>query len=833
MKERGKWGPGRRRGGPPAARRRVSPSPQGGLDGAATATAPTTPPDWVASGGATGGFEPDAAGRPTLLFDLNGVLLVNPRAPRGGKRTPVMRPGIEEIGRLASVFRLGAYSSATAATVKKALAAVDAAVRAGVPDPESLPDPLFELVLCRAHCRPAGAERVAAGGNEWDTVKPLGLHFGGSPSLPRLALVDNDAHKAVPGEEDNMVLVPTWDGPGRPGRGGARVLAALVDALLCPRRGLARAADVRGRTALVSAAVERAAAEGAVEVVEVEVGGEEAAAAAASAPPAPQEESAPQSALAAPTTSTSEPSLFTPAARSAWKTAIVQAVVELCDVAGVDANLVYAYARFRAAGLAKAHLTKARLKEALASAASKRGALRAVPRGGADLVAASPKLIARCFKLAPGATAPDTATALASLADALGGGRGGEGDQGGEGRPRGGSLAGATAGVAIACVRDLTVSGQGWNAEAVRRTPAPAQSIARRVRRNRAGREIDTHAHSSTGQPRPFHGPRPAPRRRTLWQARGRARRAGHGREERAAARARRGGLRRWRCRTMRALFSAHFRARMHTTTFHPPQELRIETHAFGEGTPVALIGLRCMARPTPNDVKAALDMLAVMKKDAEKVSPRWRGRGEGGGERAEQAANPPFSNSPHPFQPRAVIAGTLAHNPALPHPATTASTGHATSPLAADESFGNIVPLHAPLPVFVDRALLGARQPAPHKRICAAQAFAEQPILAQEAAPAPAPTPSANWWDPAPHGAPVPPARAAHVSGAHLSALHHEVLEFARAASPSQVRRIWGWPPRCRAGPARRRARFPPPTHPPPTLLRPLSLPCALPWTP
>ena len=45
----------------------------------------------MASGGATGSFSPDPANRPTLLFDLNGVLLANP--PRGaaaaaGRRGP-------------------------------------------------------------------------------------------------------------------------------------------------------------------------------------------------------------------------------------------------------------------------------------------------------------------------------------------------------------------------------------------------------------------------------------------------------------------------------------------------------------------------------------------------------------------------------------------------------------------------------------------------------------------------------------------------------------------------------------------------------------------------
>ena len=71
-------------------------------------------------------------------------------------------------------------------------------------------------------------------------------------------LVDNDAHKALPGEVANMLLVPTWDG----GAGGEAdtVLPRLADALLCPAAGLVGEGDVRGRTAAVAARVAAAAA---------------------------------------------------------------------------------------------------------------------------------------------------------------------------------------------------------------------------------------------------------------------------------------------------------------------------------------------------------------------------------------------------------------------------------------------------------------------------------------------------------------------------------------------------------------------------------------------
>lgn len=137
-------------------------SPQGGNANGSS--------QWVASGGATGAFPPDP--RVTLLFDLNGVLLVNPRSAAGA-RVPALRPHTgPALARLAGAFRLGVYSSATAPTVMKALAPVAAAVRewngggagggaggggggGGSAATAAAAPKLFELVLCRKFCRPA------------------------------------------------------------------------------------------------------------------------------------------------------------------------------------------------------------------------------------------------------------------------------------------------------------------------------------------------------------------------------------------------------------------------------------------------------------------------------------------------------------------------------------------------------------------------------------------------------------------------------------------------------------------------------------------------------
>ena len=293
-----------------------------------------------------------------------------------------------------------------------------------------------------------------------------------------------------------MVLVPTWTPPPAGAQeDGDRVLPALVDALLCGERGLARAADVRDRTAAVSAVVAAAADAAAAAAPSAPPASESGFLSGVSASAAPSTHAADDDTTTLPTTTASSPPppskkvvrraaraaeaaaaavadvaavvtapVHTPAAppplvdemRAAWKTAIVQAVAELGDAAAVDLNHVYAYVRFRARGDAKVHLTKARLRDVVRGVAGKRGTLVCLPRNRA-LRAASAKMVARCFKLAPGATAPPTDVALASLADALAAVK--QGGRGGDGGSRA-TVEGAAAGVALASVRDMTV--RGW-----------------------------------------------------------------------------------------------------------------------------------------------------------------------------------------------------------------------------------------------------------------------------------------------------------------------------------------------------------------------------------
>jgi hypothetical protein len=118
------------------------------------------------------------------------------------------------------------------------------------------------------------------------------------------------------------------------------------------------------------------------------------------------------------------------------------------------------------------------------AASGKRGVLVSLPRNRA-LRAASAKLVARCFKLAPGATAPEIDVALASLANALAAGK--SGGKGGSGGSKA-AVEGAVAGVVLASVRDMTVRGcrDGW-CDANGAHDCSLRRNARPVRRKKQG----------------------------------------------------------------------------------------------------------------------------------------------------------------------------------------------------------------------------------------------------------------------------------------------------------------------------------------------------------
>ncbi|KAG2446828.1 hypothetical protein HYH02_008388 [Chlamydomonas schloesseri] len=225
----------------------------------------TVPYDIGTRAAAGGPAAPDP--RPVLLFDLNGTLTSHTSA-RHSSGTTRLRPGAGELlTRLAPHFRLGIYTSSKLRTVSIALQLLEADAAAaagggggGGASAAAAPAcaQVFErgLILHREHTVPAPKGHVDAGGDPWDTLKPLGRYFG---RLHRLGLVDDDAYKAMPGESANMLLLPCW----RQEDPSCRVLQRLGDLLLQRLVGLPADADVRPHLAAISEQLRQEAAEAA------------------------------------------------------------------------------------------------------------------------------------------------------------------------------------------------------------------------------------------------------------------------------------------------------------------------------------------------------------------------------------------------------------------------------------------------------------------------------------------------------------------------------------------------------------------------------------------
>ncbi|GLC33747.1 hypothetical protein PLESTB_000111500 [Pleodorina starrii] len=209
--------------------------------------------------------EPDAVADPRviLLFDLNGTLTCH-TSVRKAQGVTKLRPGTEHLVRLREHFRLGIYTSSTLRTVQTAMEMLEQAAGGE----------LFErgLVLHREHTQPAPAGHLDAGGNAWDTLKPLGRYFS---RLDRVLLVDDDAYKSIAGEEANMLLVPCWQEHDV----GCCVLRSLSELLLARVRTAAQPeeteqeADVRRWTAALSAQLHGSAAAAASPAAEDDAGG--------------------------------------------------------------------------------------------------------------------------------------------------------------------------------------------------------------------------------------------------------------------------------------------------------------------------------------------------------------------------------------------------------------------------------------------------------------------------------------------------------------------------------------------------------------------------------
>ncbi|KXZ44994.1 hypothetical protein GPECTOR_60g773 [Gonium pectorale] len=183
--------------------------------------------------------EPGAPADPRviLLFDLNGTLTSH-TSVRKAQGITRLRPGTSSLLRLKERFRLGIYTSSTVRTAHDAIAQLEAAAGGE----------LFErkLVLHREHTVPAPPGHVDAGGDPWDTLKPLKCYFA---ALHRVILVDDDAYKSIKGEEASMLRIPCWQDADV----GCTVLQSLTDLLLELVAALPQEGDVRTKTADVSA----------------------------------------------------------------------------------------------------------------------------------------------------------------------------------------------------------------------------------------------------------------------------------------------------------------------------------------------------------------------------------------------------------------------------------------------------------------------------------------------------------------------------------------------------------------------------------------------------
>lgn len=281
---------------------------------------------------------------------------------------------------------------------------------------------------------------VASGGKEWDTVKPLACHFGGSDSLGRVVLIDNDAHKAMPDEAGNMILVPTWDGPPPQTAGGAgasttpptdpdRVLLHLADALLDPEKGLASPGltDVRTRTAGIAARVAAAAAVEAARLGLAAPPRSAKPAQASLAPPAPTPgsikplESTSGGVAGTPGVATPPRESGLPDERSAWATAVTQAIHELGVSASASLASIFMYARFRAPGASvQVCLTKQSVKDAVTAlrAGGEEAALVAASKP-ADAKVIAGKHLKACYSLGPGAAARMPTGGVVAAVEAL------------------------------------------------------------------------------------------------------------------------------------------------------------------------------------------------------------------------------------------------------------------------------------------------------------------------------------------------------------------------------------------------------------------------------
>ena len=145
--------------------------------------------------------------RPLILFDLNGVLVHHHF--NGVSHSHTLRPGLEALLLLKNKYDLGIYSSATEKTVRFAMKKIDGSLAYEKKELKHDSRSIFDVILHRKHCELASDLGISRDdGKPWDTVKPLAKYF---EDLNKVVLIDDSSHKSIPGEEKQMVVIPSWD----------------------------------------------------------------------------------------------------------------------------------------------------------------------------------------------------------------------------------------------------------------------------------------------------------------------------------------------------------------------------------------------------------------------------------------------------------------------------------------------------------------------------------------------------------------------------------------------------------------------------------------------
>jgi non-canonical poly(A) RNA polymerase PAPD5/7 len=139
-----------------------------------------------------------------------------------------LRPGLQALLLLKNKYDLGIYSSATEKTVRFAMKKIDGSLAGENKELKHDSRSIFDVILHRKHCELASDLGISrADGKPWDTVKPLAKYF---EDLTKVALIDDSSHKSIPGEEKQMVVIPSWDDDQS--KPNDTALQTLVDCLL-------------------------------------------------------------------------------------------------------------------------------------------------------------------------------------------------------------------------------------------------------------------------------------------------------------------------------------------------------------------------------------------------------------------------------------------------------------------------------------------------------------------------------------------------------------------------------------------------------------------------